>query len=51
MIHGLGIHGQYVFADPARKLSVAWLSSRHEPTDDATTAQVLDAVERIRAAV
>lgn len=51
MLHGLGIHGQYVFADRARRLSVAWMSSRDTPTDDASTSRVLDTVNAIRRAV
>jgi len=51
MIHGLGIHGQYVFADPARDLSIAWFSSRHLPIDEETPRVVLDTVSRIRAAI
>ncbi len=51
MMHGLGIHGQYVFADRSRRLAIAWMSSRHAPTDNETTALVLDTVNAIRRAV
>ena len=51
LIHGLGIHGQFVFADRARRLSIAWFSSRHEPTDTPTTMKVLETVDAIRRAV
>lgn len=48
LIHGLGIHGQYVFADPARALSVAWFSSRHLPIEEGAMAGVLSCVNAIR---
>ncbi|MEM7545530.1 MAG: serine hydrolase [Pseudomonadota bacterium] len=51
MVHGLGIHGQYVFADPARQLSVAWFSSRHEPIEETTMSMVIDTVAAIRKAI
>ena len=50
LIHGLGIHGQYVFIDRARQLSIAWFSSRHAPTDTVSFAPVLACVNRIREA-
>lgn len=48
LVHGLGIHGQYVFFDRARRLAVAWMASRDAPTDDRTTELTLQAVEAIR---
>ncbi len=51
MVHGLGIHGQYVFADPARHLGISWFSSRHEPIEESTMMTVLETVQRIRDAV
>lgn len=51
LVHGLGIHGQYVFVDRARKLSIAWFSSRHEPIDQATMFRVFETVAKIRKAV
>lgn len=51
LIHGLGIHGQYVFVDRARRLSVAWFSSRHEPIEEPTMERVMETVEKIRRAV
>ncbi|MEM7522266.1 MAG: serine hydrolase [Pseudomonadota bacterium] len=51
LIHGLGIHGQYLFVDPAREISIAWLSSEHEPISDVWGAHVLGAVARIREAL
>ena len=51
LMHGLGIHGQYVFVDRARRLAISWFSSRHAPTDEASTEAVLACVGRIREAV
>lgn len=48
LVHGLGIHGQYLFADKARNLSIAWFSSRHAPIDEATMFDVFAAVDMIR---
>ena len=31
LIFGLGIHGQFLFVDPARQLSIAWFSSQSNP--------------------
>ncbi|MEO1612016.1 MAG: serine hydrolase, partial [Pseudomonadota bacterium] len=50
LIHGLGIHGQYVFVDRRRNLSIAWFSSRHEPISEDGIGVVLSAVNRIREA-
>ena len=50
LVHGLGIHGQYVFADPARDLSVAWFSSRDLPIEEGAMAGVVACVDRIREA-
>ena len=51
MIHGMGIHGQYLFACKQTQTVIAWFSSQHDPTSDATTAHVFGAVNRIRAAL
>jgi len=51
LIHCLGIHGQYLFADRRRDLVIAWFSSEHEPTDPSWAAHVFTSVDRIRAAV
>ncbi|MFV0472683.1 MAG: serine hydrolase domain-containing protein [Pikeienuella sp.] len=51
LVHGLGIHGQYVFFDRGARLSVAWLASRHEPIEDPTTERAICTVEAIREAV
>lgn len=51
LIHGLGIHGQFVFVDPVRELSIAWFSSEDTPTDAVWLDHVMNAVGRIRAAI
>lgn len=51
LIHGLGIHGQYVFVDRARELSVSWFSSGHDPLGETQTAEVLKTVFAMRAAI
>lgn len=48
MIHALGIHGQYLFIDRARGLSVAWFSSQHAPLNDVGTGKALQLVNAIR---
>ena len=51
MIFGIGIHGQFLFVDPARKLSVAWFSSQHAPMDSEPFGKTLATIERIRALI
>lgn len=51
LIHGRGIHGQYLFIDPLRELVVAWMSSENDPTNPDTSLHVRDSIARIRAAV
>ena len=51
VLHGLGIHGQYVFIDREAGLSVAWVSSRHAPSEDGAFAPVFDTVLKIREAL
>lgn len=50
LIFGLGIHGQYLFIDRRRRLSIAWFSSGHEPIDEGKILKVMDTVEKIRKA-
>jgi len=49
LVHGLGIHGQYLFVDPKRQLSIAWFSSEDAPVDPAWLAHVFASIQRIRA--
>ena len=51
LIHGLGIHGQFLFVDPVRELSIAWFSSEGTPTDQGWMDHVMTSVERIRDAI
>lgn len=51
LVYGIGIHGQFLFVDPARKLSVAWFASQSSPLDSSLFEKALAAIERIRAAV
>jgi len=51
LIHGLGIHGQYVFVDRARELSVSWFSSGHDPLGETQTADVLKTIFTLREAI
>lgn len=51
LVYGIGIHGQFLFVDPAGKLSVAWFASQSSPLDSSLFEKALAAIERIRAAV
>lgn len=51
MIHGMGIHGQYLFACAETQTVIAWMSSNDDPTSDVVSAHVFAAVNRIRAAL
>ena len=49
MIYGIGIHGQFLFVDPARKLSVAWFASQNSALDSEPFEKTLATIEKIRA--
>ena len=51
LIFGVGIHGQFLFVDPAKKLSIAWLASQDSPLDSPPFEQVLATIEKIRVLV
>ncbi|MBE1285719.1 MAG: serine hydrolase [Rhodobacteraceae bacterium] len=51
LIHGMGIHGQYLFADPTRDLSIALLSSEADPVSDHAFAPRMALVRLLQAAV
>ncbi|MFC3614069.1 serine hydrolase domain-containing protein [Lutimaribacter marinistellae] len=51
LIHGLGIHGQFLFVDPVRELVVAWFSSEAEAVSETTGPKRFELVARLRAAV
>ena len=48
LLRAIGIHGQYLFADPVRDLVVAWFSSEDAPTDPVWAGHVATCVNRIR---
>ena len=48
LIHGLGIHGQYLFVDPKLNLSVAWFSSDNEATGSPYISDVMRIIKCIR---
>ena len=51
LIFGVGIHGQFLFVDPAKKLSVAWFASRNSPLDTLSFEKTLATIEKMRALV
>ena len=48
LIHGLGIHGQYLFIDPKLNLSVAWFSSDNDATGSPYISDVMRIIKCIR---
>ena len=48
MIHGIGIHGQYLFVDRVREISISWFSSDNDPLSKVRLPKVLSVVNRIR---
>ena len=51
LLHGFGIHGQYLFVDPVKKLAIAWMSSEANPLDPNLTDRTLKVVDEIREAL
>ena len=51
LVFGFGIHGQHLFIDPYRKMSIAWLSSHKNPLDKEATNRILNMVDLIRNSV
>jgi len=51
MLYGFGIHGQYLFVDPKRELSVAWFSSEPDPINPVWAECALRLMDKIRATV
>jgi CubicO group peptidase (beta-lactamase class C family) len=51
LLSGLGIHGQHLFVDPARELSIAVFASKDAPLDLDRTKQMFAMVERVRAEI
>ena len=48
LLYGFGIHGQYLFVDQDRKLSIVWLSSEKDPLNSDLTHRILNMVHKIR---
>jgi hypothetical protein len=48
LIFGVGIHGQFLFVDPTKKMSVAWFSSQDTPLDGSGFEATLEVIEEIR---
>ncbi len=48
LLYGFGIHGQYLFIDQDRKLSIAWLSSEEDPLNSNISCKVLSMINKIR---
>ena len=48
LIFGVGIHGQFLFVDPTKKLSIAWFGSQDSPLESPPFEQVLATIEKIR---
>ena len=51
LIFGVGIHGQFLFVDPIKKMSIAWFSSQDIPLDGSRFEATLKMVEEIRALI
>ena len=48
LVHGLGIHGQYLFIDLKLKLSIAWFSSDNEATGSSYISKVMETIKLLR---
>lgn len=48
MVHGIGIHGQYLFVDRKRQLSISWFSCDNDPLSQSRLPKVLKVINRIR---
>jgi hypothetical protein len=48
LVHGLGIHGQYLFIDPKLNLSIAWFSSDNEATGSSYISKVMETIKLVR---
>ena len=48
LIFGLGIHGQFLFIDPSKRLSIAWFSSQNNPLNSPTFEKTFETVQKIR---
>ena len=48
LIFGLGIHGQFLFVDPTKHVSIAWFSSQNNPLNSPTFEKTFEIVQKIR---
>ncbi|MAD94312.1 MAG: serine hydrolase [Rhodobacteraceae bacterium] len=48
LIFGVGIHGQFLFVNPARKISIAWFASNDSPLVGQPFEKTITAVEKIQ---
>ena len=48
LIFGLGIHGQFLFVDPAKQLSIACFSSQNNPLNSPTFEKTYEIIQEIR---
>ena len=48
LIFGLGIHGQFLFVDPSKKVSIAWFSSQNNPLNSPTFEKTFETIQKIR---
>jgi hypothetical protein len=51
LIHAWGIHGQFIFVDRSKELSISWFSSQTLPVDQIAMEKTFSVVEKIRAAL
>ena len=48
LVFGLGIHGQFLFVDPTKKISIAWISSQNNPLNSPTFEKTFETIQKIR---
>ena len=48
LIFGLGIHGQFLFVDPSKKVSIAWFSSQNNPLNSPNFEKTYEIIQKIR---
>ena len=48
LIFGLGIHGQFLFVDPAKQVSIAWFSSQNNPLNSPNFEKTFGIIQKIR---
>jgi|TARA_B110000093_G_scaffold155350_1_gene172214 hypothetical protein len=51
LIHAWGIHGQFIFVDRSKELSISWFSSQTLPVDQIAMERTFSVVEKIREAL